>query len=128
MSADNNGRFSFGIRHLLLFLAACSLILGAWRWLIRWPSVSISGAEIKQATAIKFGTDHLPDYLEIRIVGKLDGRATVTDPWETTTKIGPGDFDLSMSNEYYDQQATIMYSPSTARSGTLTVYYNFDGY
>jgi hypothetical protein len=114
------------MRQLLVFVAVGALILGIGSWLIRWPSVEISGLDIKNANVIRIAAWDDPTSLHIRISGTLVGQATVTDPWGSTTTIGPGDFDETVSGDYYDKEATIQYSPVTASAGTVVVRYNFD--
>jgi hypothetical protein len=123
----NHRRFSFGIRGLLAIVAGFAIILSAWHRLVRWPSMTITGADIKQAKVIELETDDYPHYLKVRIFGRIDGRATITDPWGTTTVIGPGEFDIPVSNEYYSEHATIKYSPTIVTSGSLTIQYDFVG-
>ena len=122
-------RISFGIRHLLIFVALAAIALGTWNWFIRWHSVSISGSKITELQTIKLKSNRYPHYLRLRITGRLDGQATITDPWGNATIIGPGNFELYAQNEWYEEQASLNYSPTNVMSGFVTIHYKFeDGY
>ena len=63
-------------------------------------------------------------YLQLRVHGHLDGAATLTGAW-----IQPQTFsntvDFRQSGDHYDTNCVLVYSPTTARGGTLTVDYEF---
>jgi hypothetical protein len=118
-------RFSFGIRQLLLFVAVCAFALGMWNWLIRWRSFTISGDGIAEVQRVFIKTNRYPTGLRIRIVGNLDGQATITTPIQELT-VGPEEFDRLIVGDYYDKEGKVRYSPSTARNGKVTIQYKFD--
>jgi hypothetical protein len=122
--SSNRGCLSFSLRQLLIFTAICAIALTAWIWLIRWPGVTLSGAEVRKPYTIDFETNQDPYAIELRVLGKIDGQASITDASGSTTNIGPGDVYLYYFDEYNMKEGTIKYSPGTARSGTLTIQYD----
>jgi hypothetical protein len=123
-TSGSHGRISFSLRQLLIFIAACAFAFGAWIWLTRWPSVTLSGAEIGEPYTIAVATSYDPVAVELRVYGNIDGQALLTDPSESTTVIGPGKVNLNYFADFYDREGTISYTPQTARSGVLTIQYD----
>ncbi len=119
----------FSLRQLLIGITFVSLFMGVISWLTRWPRVEISSSELANRqqlllTSNKTGFNAFD--LELRVKGHLDGSATLLLPWDNhEIDLGPGEFSEYEWHDFYDNQATILYIPGTARSGKLVIEYRF---
>ena len=118
--------YSFSVRRLLIFVAVCALALGGLNWLFRWPTVTISGADVaKRQTFILKPRSDYPSGIRFRVFGHLDGEATLVGPYGPIA-LGPGNFDLLSGGDFYDRELSVKYTPGTATSGNVTIQYEFD--
>jgi len=64
--------------------------------------------------------------INIRIIGSIDGKGHIA--WGATQKNKDisGKVDLNWSNEWYEPNCEIEYTPITAKSGELKIYYKFE--
>jgi hypothetical protein len=64
--------------------------------------------------------------LQLRIVGKVDGRGRVEWAEAGKSQEVSGAIDLNWSNEWYASDCEIAYVPIGAASGELRIFYNFE--
>ncbi len=117
--------YSFSVKRLLVLVAVCALVLGAWNWLFRKPTVTISGADVakKQTFILKPRTSSTYG-IHFRVFGRLDGQATIVGP-NGPIIVGPGSFDVLSGGDFYDDQLQVTYAPGTVTSGNVTIEYEF---
>ena len=87
----------------------------------------LAGAEVGQihTFSVKAATDS-PSTLIVEVSGEINGRATLTTHDGRVTSIGPGVVAEAIGGDYFEKEATIVYSPEGVTSGRLIIRYSLD--
>ncbi len=119
---------------MLVAVGVVAVSLAIWLAIPPWQSIDISGFDVAKNHIYAISMDDENDFahgLSIRIRGSIDGTAQITTHHDSLNvgiiaKFGPGDVCVDYGGDYYDSEAEIIYTPITAKSGELKVYYNFE--
>lgn len=106
-----------------------SLVLGTWCWATGWSKTGIHGRDIATSKTVVLSVDGKSSDvlgLSICIKGNVDGRASLTLPWDNVKlPIGPGDVHKCVEHDYYSNRAVLRYEPGTSSKGNLVIEYDF---
>ena len=87
---------------------------------------AITGAKVteNQTFSVRASSD-CPSTLIVEVTGEVDGIAAITTHDGRVTSIGPGAIAETIGGDYFEEEATIGYSPGSVKSGKLTIRYSF---